>query len=56
MTGVLPAELLLGKRLRTRLDLLKPDIASHVEKRQMKQKEAQDALARSCKFSVGDKV
>ena len=35
-TGVSPAELLLGKRLRTRLDLLKPNTTSHVEGKQLR--------------------
>ena len=55
-TGVSPAELLLGKRLRTRLDLLKPDIHKRVEEKQAKQKEAHDTSARVREFSLGDKV
>ena len=37
-TGVSPAELLLGRRPRSRLDLLKPHTADRVEKNQLKQK------------------
>ena len=55
-TGVSPAELLMGKRLRTRLDLLKPDIHKRVEEKQAKQKEAHDTSARFREFSQGDKV
>ena len=40
-TGVSPAELLMGRRLRTRLDLLQPSIQKRVESQQFKQKEAQ---------------
>ena len=38
VTGVAPAELLMGRRLRSRLDLLKPNIAATVENNQLKQK------------------
>ena len=41
-TGASPAELLLGRQPRTRLDLLKPNTESIVENRQMKQKVAHD--------------
>ena len=34
-TGVSPSELLMGKRLRTRLDLLMPSTVSHVENKQL---------------------
>ena len=55
-TGVSPAELLMGRRLRTRLDLLQPSIQKRVESQQFKQKEAHDTRARLRKFSVNDKV
>ena len=51
-----PAELLMGRRLRTRLDLLQPSIQKRGESQQFKQKEAHDARARLRKFSVNDKV
>jgi hypothetical protein len=35
-TGISPAELLLGRRLRTRLDLLRPSLTSTVEAKQEK--------------------
>ena len=38
-TGVSPSELLLGRRPRSRLDLLKPNTAERVEENQVKQKE-----------------
>jgi len=37
-TGVTPAELLLGRKLRSRLDVLRPDLGSKVMRRQMEQK------------------
>jgi len=41
-TGMSPAELLFGRRLRSRLDLLKPDLYKRVEREQERQKEAHD--------------
>ena len=38
MTGVAPAELLMGRRLRTALDCIKPDLDRRVEKEQERQK------------------
>ena len=55
-TGTSPAELLLGRRPRTRLDLLKPNRAERVEKKQEEQKAKHDANAKPRKFSVGDSV
>ena len=40
-TGVTPAELLLGRKPRTHLDLLHPDMAPRVERKQLAQQEAQ---------------
>ena len=37
MTGFPPAELLFGRRLQTRLDLLKPSLESRVEYKQAQQ-------------------
>ena len=37
-TGVAPAELLMGRRLRTALDWIKPDLERRVEKEQERQK------------------
>ena len=55
-TGLSPAELLQGRRLRSRLDLLKPDIAARVQQKQLKQKESHDRHARARCFEVGDTV
>ena len=55
-TGVSPSELLLGRRPRSRLDLLKPHTAEQVEKKQSQQKQQHDARARKRKFEVGTDV
>ena len=55
-TGVSPAELLLGRQPRSRLDLLKPNTADRVEARQYRQQKSHNATAKDRKFSVGDKV
>ena len=55
-TGVSPAELLQGRKLRSRLDLLKPSIATRVEKKQQKQKESHDYHARDRLFKEGEPV
>ena len=44
-TGVAPAELLMGRTLRSRLDLLRPDIARQVEDKLSYQKERHDVHA-----------
>ena len=41
-TGAMPAELLMRRRRRTRLSLVKPDIAKTVQSKQNKQKEYKD--------------
>ena len=41
-----PSEMLLGRRPRTRLDLVKPHTAEHVKKKQRQQKSKHDATAR----------
>ena len=51
-TGLSPAELLMGRRLRTHLDLLHPDVAQRVERKQ--QKELGKKAPR--RFHVGDKL
>ena len=55
-TGVLPSELLLGRRPRTVLDLLKPHTADRVEAKQQKQKQHHDLRAKDRKFKIGDKI
>lgn len=55
-TGVTPAELLLGRKPRTHLDLLHPDMASHVAKKQNEQKKAHDKRQPERSFKVNDLV
>ena len=55
-TGVAPCELLLGRSLRTRLDLLKPDIGGRVRDHQGQQKARHDRHSRSREFDVGEHV
>ena len=55
-TGTSPAELLLGRRPRTRLDLLRPNAAERVEEKQQQQKSQHDRKARPRVFHVGDTV
>ena len=45
-----------GRQLRSRLDLLKPSLESHVEHNQQRQKEGHDQHARERQFSVSDCV
>lgn len=51
-TGVSPAEFLMGRKLRTRLDLTHPDSTRQVRQRQDKQKGTEPPR----KFEIGDKV
>ena len=55
-TGVSPAELLLGWTPRSRLDLVRPNMAKQVEKKQFEQKASHDASSRNRCFQVGDRV
>lgn len=55
-TGLSPAEMLMNRRLRSAFDLLKPDIKSKIEHKQMKQKENHDKTARLRRFGPGDAV
>ena len=55
-TGIPPAELLLGRRPRSRLDLLQPDIAGRVRQRQTEQKTRYDRHCRSRDFTVGQPI
>ena len=53
-TGVAPSELLMSRQLRSRLDLLHPNIQERVEKQQAKQKDLHDGSNPVRKFSVND--
>ena len=55
-TGLSPAELLQNRRLRSRLDLIKPDLNAKVEHKQTLQKNYHDDHSRSQKFKMGDLV
>ena len=54
--GVSPSELLQGRRICTRLDLLKPRVSEHVEQCQLQQKLSHDSSARRMSFTKGDSV
>ena len=54
-TGVTPAELLQGRRIRKRLDMLKPSLNDHVEQKQSQQKSNHDSY-RTAAFVRGEQV
>ena len=54
-TGVPPSQLLMGRQLRTRLDLVTPDLTKHVQDAQSNQKNFHDQHARCRNFVAGDK-
>lgn len=55
-TGRSPAEMLLGRRPRSRLDILRPLTAERVETQQLKQKSKHDAHAHERLLQEGDSV
>ena len=55
-TGISPSELLMGRRLRSRLDILHPDLSGKVEDKQWKQKLAHDNQKAPRTFEEGDPV
>jgi len=55
-TGLSPAELMFGCRLRSHLDLLMPSIAAQVNVKQQQQKSNHDASHKLREFEVGDIV
>ena len=55
-TGVSPAELLLGRRLRSRMDCLQPSIQQRVLEKQLRQKEDHDRHCRARNYAVGEEV
>jgi hypothetical protein len=55
-TGSAPAELLMGRRLRTRFDLLHPSRVTLVLKAQAAQKRSHDKSVKAASFEEGDKV
>ena len=54
--GVPPCQLLMGRQLKTRLDLVLPDINKHVESAQASQKQYHDRHSKPRSFQQGDKV
>ena len=55
-TGIAPSELLMKRRLRSRLDLMHPEVSKKVESKQDKQKTAHDTKQPVRKFAVEDSV
>ena len=55
-TGLSPAELLMGRRLRSHLSLLHPGVEERVKATQEKQRKYHDRGARERSFNVGDHV
>ena len=55
-TGIAPAELMFGRQLRSRFDLLQPDLVSKVSKKQEQQKSIFDTSTKDHNFSLGDYV
>ena len=51
-----PSELLLGRRLKSALELMKPNLQHQVEKEQERQKIAQYCRAVNRTFNIGEKV
>ena len=55
-TGTPPCELLMGRSLRTRWDILKPNLGKHVHQQQLQQKDRYDQHTRQRVFQVGQTV
>ena len=55
-TGQSPAELMLGRQLRTRLDLFKLDICNGVRAHQEQQKRTHDGHSQTREFQTGAQV
>ena len=55
-TNEAPSQLLMGRKIRTRLDLLRPDSAGHVSRKQAQQKADHDKHARSRELYMGQSV
>ena len=53
-TRIAPAELLMGRKLLSRLDLLNPDVGRRVKKKQQDQKERHDYHAKERSLKPGD--
>ena len=55
-TGISPSELLMSRKLKSRFDLLKPNIATRVIQKQREQKDSHDSHAIGRQFQEGDSV
>ena len=55
-TGESPASLFLGRQIRTRFDLLHPNLEERVSHKQAAQKRCHDQRSHVCEFSAGDRV
>lgn len=55
-TGATPAKLFLGRELRTRLSLLRPDVAGRVTSKQAEMKFHHDQHSKHCEVAIGDPV
>ena len=55
-TGISPAEMMMGRRPRSRLDLLIPNLATKMQHKQQSQKHYHDKQSRQRIFEVGDRV
>ena len=56
MTGQTPAELFLNRRLRTKIDLIRPDLSQKVFDKQSDQKFRHDKSSREREFALGEQV
>ena len=56
LTGISPAEMLFGRRPRTILDLILPDVTSRLQHKQEQQKSNHDKQAHERSFQLEDKV
>ena len=55
-TGLSPSEMLMGRKLRSRLDRVKPDVQQRVIQKQSKQKLDHDSRCKDRQFSEGERV
>ena len=55
-TGVSPSELMFGRIIKSKVDLVKPDLTTRVENNQYKQKDFHDQHSHSRKFLIGEGI
>ena len=55
-TGMIPAELLVGQKLRSRLDLIQPKLGGHVHNKQGQQQRHHDQHSKQHTFAMGERV